>query len=151
MPLRFRLAQGEDEDALLLLSQARIEASTLTREELRSYLAHPEETPVYVLEEENQIVAYLLLRLYGEEAEIDEIAVSFSFEGKGRGTFLLQEGERRLAQEGVKRLFLEVRRRNVRAVRFYERNGFTPYRTRKNYYGDDDAVCYRKEIGEHEG
>ena len=47
---------------------------------------------------------------------------------------------------GVNKIFLEVREKNAPAISLYIKNGFVKISERKNYYGDENAVVYIKEI-----
>lgn len=80
------------------------------------------------------------------EAEIDDIAIAESEEGKGKASFLLKEVLEELSNNGVQKVYLEVRSHNERAIHLYESQGFKNYRTRKRYYPDDDALCYVWEV-----
>lgn len=83
-----------------------------------------------------------------DEAEIDYIAIDSSIEGKGYGSLFLKDIEMYLVTKGIKTIFLEVRKSNDRAIRFYKRNGYEEYRRRKDYYENpvEDALCYRKAL-----
>lgn len=100
----------------------------------------------YVLVEEDEVIGYVLLRDEREEGEIDEIVIQKEKEGCGRGKKLLIDIIKEASERGMKRLLLEVRAKNERAIKLYESCGFVPYRRRKNYYQDDDAICYLKEL-----
>jgi ribosomal protein S18 acetylase RimI-like enzyme len=58
------------------------------------------------------------------QAGLVVIAVDPAFQGKGYGTVLLQEFERRAVQYGIFKLQLSVRADNAQAIRAYERNGW---------------------------
>jgi RimJ/RimL family protein N-acetyltransferase len=59
------------------------------------------------------------------EAGLVVIGVDPAHQGKGYGSLLLREFERRAVEEyGVRRLQLSVRTDNVQAIRAYERNGW---------------------------
>lgn len=102
---------------------------------------------LFILKEGDINIGFICLRYEEDtEVEIDYIAIDTKYEGKGYGTFLLTETINELSNSGIKKIFLEVRSKNNRAISLYEKNGFKLYRTRKNYYIDDDASCYVKEI-----
>lgn len=53
---------------------------------------------------------------------------------KGKGQIVLDEFEKVLKQDSVKRYSLGVRKDNIKAINFYERNGFIPeHSTRESY------------------
>src|SRR5262245_61244391 len=56
--------------------------------------------------------------------EVEQVYVHSSFRGSGVATALLDEAERRVADHGYDRAWLAVAGGNVRARRFYERQGW---------------------------
>lgn len=54
------------------------------------------------------------------------IGVDPAYQGKGYGSLLLQEFERRALQYGIKKLQLSVKADNNQAIRAYQRNGWYP-------------------------
>lgn len=72
------------------------------------------------------------------------IAVSTDFQGKGAGTILLDELERRFISKGGDISYLEVRESNARAQRVYRNRGYRYVRKAENYYGDEDAFIMTK-------
>ena len=59
------------------------------------------------------------------EDELDQLFVTPETRGSGLAAILLADGERRLAQQGTARAHLLCVIQNHRAVRFYERQGWT--------------------------
>lgn len=143
---------GKEEDLafVLALSKERIEDSSLTMAELADGLLFQNLGLLVLADEKDSAHGYLLLRLEGEEAEVDEIAVLAEDSGKGLGYLLLSAGEEELRKNGVKTLFLEVRTKNGQARKLYQEDGFVFYRERKGLYGNDSAYCLRKEISFYE-
>ena len=48
--------------------------------------------------------------------------------------------------KGVKEVFLEVRRSNLPAINLYKSNGYQKISERKNYYGNEDALIFKKDL-----
>ncbi|MGB8602434.1 MAG: GNAT family N-acetyltransferase [Rhizomicrobium sp.] len=65
----------------------------------------------------------------------------------GVGAIILQHLEKAATQDGYTALWLETRRVNTRAVRFYERHGYTVIPNFGKYFGRCDAVCFAKQLG----
>jgi ribosomal-protein-alanine N-acetyltransferase len=80
------------------------------------------------------LVAFILSRMVGEEAEILSVATVAARRGKGLARRLLDLHLRRLAGLGVRAVFLEVDEGNVPARRLYRRAGFREVGRRKAYY-----------------
>lgn len=66
--------------------------------------------------------------------------------GQGTGTKLLQDLEQRAKEFGYKKLILETRKCNERAVKFYMHNGYRVTENYGPYIGNEEAVCFGKEI-----
>jgi ribosomal-protein-alanine acetyltransferase len=97
---------------------------------------------VEVVEEGGEVVGFAVHQRVLDEAELLNIAVAPGAQGRGLGGRLL----RHLldAHRGVaRRLFLEVRASNGRAIDLYQRHGFVRLGVRKGYYpgtqGREDA------------
>ena len=85
------------------------------------------------------MIAYLLCSIIDEYAEILNIATHPDFRQKGLAKKLLNFW---LAQDHIKKahIILEVRAKNIPAQNLYAQCGFKQIHSRKNYYGDDDAL-----------
>lgn len=99
---------------------------------------------VYESDNIQQILGYAIFHMLGPDSELLSIATSGSHQGKGIGQKLLDAGFSQLDFANGDCCFLEVRQGNEKARRFYEKNGFKAYSTRKKYYTDgEDAVLYK--------
>ena len=137
---------AEDIDFVLELSQERIHRDRLERKEIESYLQEDFLSGLVLFEGERRI-GYVLFRMSEFDGEVDEIAVRKDEEGKGGGALLLQKALEALDDGRRKTCFLEAREGNERARSLYSRMGFDGFRRRVAYYGDEDSICYRKELG----
>ena len=83
-----------------------------------------------------------------DELQIDNIAVSEQYRGRGVGRALLNFALRTAAGLGARSATLEVRSANSSARAFYEKEGFVPVGLRKGYYANppDDALLLSREI-----
>ena len=103
------------------------------------------------IQENKDILGYVVWREVKEEAEIFTIVVRPHFQGKGLGTRLLNHLCNQLHTHRIKNLFLEVAADNVKAQSFYIRHGFVCQGKRPGYYkrqGDAlvDAWVFSKTI-----
>ena len=94
------------------------------------------------------VIGWCCCRIIGEEAELLKIAVGGEYRRRGIATALLLDAEQQLCRVGARRLYLEVRRQNQAARRFYQANGFSEEGRRRAYYSrpSDDAVLLAKTI-----
>ena len=77
-----------------------------------------------------------------DEAELRNMAVDPTHQRQGLGRELLAEGRRRLAEQGVRQIYLEVRASDFSAQRLYYSAGFGLRSRRTDYYHDprEDAL-----------
>lgn len=95
---------------------------------------------------DDDIIGYIMVSYVVDEAELQKICVSHDNQRSGVGYQLLSNVQNLLSDRGIKTLYLEVRKDNTKAINFYEKNGFEIVSIREKYYGDVDAVIYRKGI-----
>ena len=94
------------------------------------------------------LVGYCVLMPVVDEMHLLNLCVAPQVQGTGAGLALLREAVRTTRSKALSGLLLEVRPSNVRALRLYERFGFTTIGRRKNYYparrhGREDALVMR--------
>jgi ribosomal-protein-alanine N-acetyltransferase len=89
-----------------------------------------------VVREAGRVVAYAVVSVAGEVAELQRIAVEAGHRRSGLATLLLADVVRRAAADGAGRLLLEVREDNAGAVAFYAASGFVALARRPRYYRD---------------
>ena len=90
----------------------------------------------------SEVIAYVIGRLIAPEGEIYRVAVKPEKRQRGIGYRLLDYAVKTSKGHGLERLFLEVRSRNLPAVKLYTAYGFKQIGLRKNYYKNptDDAL-----------
>ncbi len=95
--------------------------------------------------ETNEIIGYIIFWIIEETLELHDIAVREKHKKKGIG-FLMMKVMLEIARaRKVEELFLEVRKSNGEAIKFYEKFNFKQIGVRKNYYKDpvEDALVFR--------
>lgn len=103
----------------------------------------PDESP---LDATIKAAGFVLTRTAADEAELLLIAVSPTFRRKGLGESLVHRLFEDAHKEGIRHIFLEMRRGNP-AIHLYEKVGFKPIGERPHYYalenGDRvDAITF---------
>ena len=100
----------------------------------------------YVAEdkETDRIAGYIIFWIIADLLELHKIATAEEYEKKGVGKELFLFMLETAAQKKVAEIFLEVRRSNVGAVKWYESFAFQCVGVRKGYYSDpaEDALIY---------
>lgn len=110
-------------------------------------LMRTEHDRFFVAVEDGKIIGYAVGRASGKNGHIDSVAVVPRHRRRGIGMALLSTLTRRLIQEGVEQIHLEVRKGNTAAVSFYERMGFRVSSEIRHYYGDgEDAWVLKRSL-----
>ncbi|MBU8922406.1 MAG: ribosomal protein S18-alanine N-acetyltransferase [Bacteroidales bacterium] len=101
-----------------------------------------------VHEVDGKIGGYIITWFSFEEAHILSIGVDPDHRGGGIADILLEESIVRSREQGCLKVILEVREGNIRAQKFYEKQGFRQVGIRKGYYSEcgEDALVLEKEI-----
>lgn len=79
-------------------------------------------------------------------AEIKRMYAAPVARGTGAATALLRALEREAAALGIRRLVLETGTEQPDAVRFYEREGYSPIPLFGHYVGSDLSLCFARDL-----
>ena len=90
------------------------------------------------------IVGFIVYSIIYERAEIDYIAVDEKYRGSDIAQTLFDYFID--AASECESISLEVRCDNIRAIKFYLKNGFEIVSTKKKYYGDTDGFLMIKNM-----
>jgi ribosomal-protein-alanine N-acetyltransferase len=97
----------------------------------------------YVVEEQNDIIAYSVCWYYMRELHIGNLAVKRSHQRKGIGSLLLKYVLEQFEDWTI--IFLEVRLSNIAAQKLYKKFGFRNLYRRRSYYSNgEDALIMVK-------
>ena len=90
----------------------------------------------------NIIIGFIIFSPINPDAHILSISVKKEMQSKGIGTLLLNSMLDQCKVMNYKKIFLEVRASNIKAINFYEKLGFSKDAIRNNYYTDnsEDAL-----------
>jgi len=109
----------------------------------RSYFIHELEkndiSELYVLVENDEVIAYGDIWYMFENCDLTNIAVKRQYRNKGYGSKMLKYLIKTAAKKGCEFMHLEVDVLNDAAINLYKKYNFETVRTRKKYYenGDD--------------
>lgn len=107
---------------------------------------------LYLLIKDNeQAIGFIGCRLVGKDAHITNVAVLNKYQGKGIGSFLLDETKKFAEKQGCETMSLEVRMSNKNAQRVYRKMGFVSNAIKRGYYDENnedalDMILYLKEV-----
>jgi ribosomal-protein-alanine N-acetyltransferase len=100
----------------------------------------------FVYRKDGDLVGYMCFWVVLDEAHLMTIAVHPDRRGEGVGKAIMKHLEEVCLKEDLKKILLEVGRRNNIARGLYRQCGFTAVGFRKNYYAGikDDALLMEK-------
>lgn len=112
---------------------------------------------VFVLvEQDGQTVGYMKLNYAPAQTdlqdstslEVERIYVLQAFQGRGMGQQLLDYAINKARTEGMKYMWLGVWEKNLKALRFYEKNGFSKFDEHAFMFGEEAQTDYlmRKDL-----
>ncbi|MDL1969400.1 MAG: ribosomal protein S18-alanine N-acetyltransferase [Candidatus Desulfofervidaceae bacterium] len=95
-----------------------------------------------------EIIGFICFWIIWDEMHILNIAVRKILQGKGIGSLLISKALNYAGSKGVKRVKLEVRASNQRAISLYKKFGFKKVGRRYRYYLDtgEDAILMELEL-----
>ena len=91
-----------------------------------------------VAEKNHKIIGFLIgVKISNQKTKILMISVSPQFQKQKIGSKLLEEFIKRTQKEKINSIELEVRTDNIKAIKFYEKNGFKKTVKIKEFYQDN--------------
>lgn len=105
-------------------------------------------TNIFSLTFDDELIGYIIFHISDDFTDVYKIFVRDSERGSGYGTMLLEKVINLAKRFKSKKIMIEVRKNNISAVKFYEKNGFKCISERVNYYKNptDDALIYERVI-----
>ncbi|EKD53860.1 MAG: ribosomal-protein-alanine acetyltransferase [uncultured bacterium] len=146
---RIRKATDFDIPALIMIEQA-TQAAPWSEDVFKRCLTAGYDC--WILEEKpHTLIGFIMLSMGSiHEAHILNLGIDPAFQGKGWGRCLLEHVLMDAKQQGIRMIYLEVRRSNQRAIHLYQQMGFVQVGERKNYYPAglerEDALVLVKNI-----
>jgi ribosomal-protein-alanine N-acetyltransferase len=144
-----RHAVTADFNTLLQIDQASFAGEVAYNATELSYFMTRTGAQTLVLEENGNVVAFLILEVHGtrRSGTIVTLDVRETHRRSGYGTQLLKRAEEILTDQGVEAYDLQVDVTNARAINFYKKHGFRTVRTLRNYYANgNNAYLMVKEL-----
>lgn len=91
-------------------------------------------------------IGYIGAEMLYDHADITAVAVDLDYRNKNIATLLLNKLIDTCKAQNFTAIFLEVRVSNLPAIRLYEKLGFKKINIRPNYYQNEDAYIYKKDL-----
>ena len=101
---------------------------------------NPNET-IYVYKENNIIKGFIHIQNGLDIIDLLNIIVKPEYRNHGIGSVLLKYI---IDNKQDKKIMLEVRSKNINAIKLYQKYDFKIINIRKNYYKDDDAIIMER-------
>ena len=104
---------------------------------------------VFILEHNDIIVGYYGFWIMFDKIDITKVSIRKEFQGMKLSNILMEDCFNRVKALGCKKINLEVRTTNERAINLYKKHGFEDVIISKNYYGkNEDALILSKILEE---
>ena len=101
---------------------------------------NPNET-IYIYKENNINKGFIHIQNGIDIIDLLNIIVKPEFQNQGIGSILLKYI---IDNKEDKKIMLEVRSKNINAIKLYQKYDFKIINIRKNYYKDDDAIIMER-------
>ena len=101
---------------------------------------NPNET-IYIYKENNNIKGFIHTQNGLDIIDLLNIIVKPEYQNQGIGSVLLKYI---IDNKQDKKIMLEVRSKNINAIKLYQKYDFKIINIRKNYYKDDDAIIMER-------
>ena len=95
----------------------------------------------------HKIIGFLVgIKIDDKKAKILMISISEYQQRKKLGTALLREFEKTVKKENVNEIYLEVRTKNKKAIKFYQRHGYQIIDKINDYYQNSENAYIMKKL-----
>ena len=101
---------------------------------------NPNET-IFIFKENNIIKGFIHIQNGLDIIELLNIIVKHEYQNQGIGSVLLKYI---IDNKQDNKIMLEVRSKNINAIKLYQKYDFKIINIRKNYYKDDDAIIMER-------
>lgn len=93
------------------------------------------------------LIGFVSFSIAIDQADIETVFVKGDYRRQGIAKALIESAQNQMQENGVKKVFLEVREGNLPARSLYSSLGFSDISVRKKYYPDgENAVIMAKEL-----
>jgi ribosomal-protein-alanine N-acetyltransferase len=140
--IKLRKARIDDIEAINHIEQAQF-LNPWKKHYFSAELSH-DISYFYAAEDSGKILGYIIFWLIEETIELHNIAVHEDYTRRGIGSKMMDFLLEIAARKRVEEIFLEVRKSNRAAEKFYKKYRFEKIDCRKNYFNSpkEDALVY---------
>ena len=145
--VRLRPLAPADLDAVVAIERDTF-ADPWSKRSFAATLRQPRIGALAAVGDDGALLGYGISTRVADEGEILNIAVQAAARGQGIGRMLLSALLEDLQAEGIRQVYLEVRRSNEAAIALYRAVGFKPLGVRPAYYATprEDALTMSLEL-----
>jgi len=144
--IKLRKFKLSDLNRILEIEQSSFSIDAYPKERFeRLAKLHPQD--FIVAENQGKILGYIIAYNSSGNGNLDSIAIDPKYRKLGIGSQLVNYTIERFKKMGLKKVFLEVRTTNKKAISFFKKLGFEIKKMIKDYYRDKgNAYLMEKEI-----
>ena len=88
-----------------------------------------------------QVIGYICGVIEYRVGHLKSLGVKKEYRKKGVGSYLLDMFEQFLVRKGIKKVYLEVSTKNIKATQFYTKKGYYEIGRKKRFYEDGSDAC----------
>ena len=142
---KIRNIEKNDIPRLVLLEEELLKETV--GEEMLGAELHNKFAKFYVATFNDIVIGYLSCWMVEETVDIINVVIDKDYQHQGFGQALFSQMEEEAKANNCTNIMLEVKETNLKAIKFYQKQGYEQISIRKNYYqGHTNALIMKKVI-----
>lgn len=142
--MKLRVASINDIQSIYYIEKGAFKEDAWTKDQLMQELSQSEFHSCQVLDDDGDILGYIMTRFIADQYEIINLAINPKKQKQGLGHLLLDLFLNEIHDDSS--VYLEVKRTNFPAINLYLNAGFEEIAIREKYYQDgEDAIIMKKD------
>lgn len=141
---KIRNIEKNDIPRLVLLEEELLKETV--GEEMLGAELHNKFAKFYVATFNDIVIGYLSCWMVEETVDIINVVIDKDYQHQGFGQALFSQMEEEAKANNCTNIMLEVKETNLKAIKFYQKQGYEQISIRKNYYQDHTNALIMKKV-----
>ena len=141
---KIRNIEKNDIPRLVLLEEELLKETV--GEEMLGAELHNKFARFYVATFNGIVIGYLSCWMVEETVDIINVVIDKDYQHQGFGQALFSQMEEEAKANNCTNIMLEVKETNLKAIKFYQKQGYEQISIRKNYYQDHTNALIMKKV-----
>lgn len=141
---KIRNIEKNDIPRLVLLEEELLKETV--GEEMLGAELHNKFARFYVATFNDIVIGYLSCWMVEETVDIINVVIDKDYQHQGFGQALFSQMEEEAKANNCTNIMLEVKETNLKAIKFYQKQGYEQISIRKNYYQDHTNALIMKKV-----